>query len=340
MNRNIRFFITFIILGVLTVPTFAKSTLQTVKDRGHVVCGVSQGLAGFSAPNNRGEWKGIDVDLCRAIAVAIFADPKKVKFNPLSSKVRFTVLQTGEIDLLSRVTTWSMQRDTALGVDFAAINYYDGQGFMVRKDAGISSALELDGASICTNAGTTTELNVADYFTQNNLEYQINTYEKADEAVSAYAAERCDAYTTDHSALSAYRLKMKRPKEHIILPEVISKEPLGPVVRQGDDGWQDLVAWVHYAMLNAEELGVSSKNVRHVKKTTKNPAIRRLLGLEGSFGKNLGISNDWAYGIIQHVGNYGEVFERNVGKLTPLKVSRGKNALWTQGGLQYGPPIR
>jgi len=317
----------------------AESTLAFVKERGHLVCGVSQGLPGFSSPDDRGNWRGLDIDLCRAVAAAIFGDAEKVKFAPVSSKVRFTALQSGEIDLLARNTTWSMHRDTALGADFAGVNYYDGQGFMVRRDAGIKSALELDGASLCTNAGTTTELNAADYFRANGMNYEINTFENANESVAAYAAGRCDAYTTDQSALYAYRLQLRDPDAHIILPEIISKEPLGPVVRQGDDQWGDIVKWAHYAMLTAEELGVRSTNVEAMR-NSKNPTIRRLLGLEGSFGDNLDIPADWAYQIIRTVGNYGESFARNLGKDSPLKIERGLNAQWNKGGLQDAPPIR
>ena len=325
---------------VSIVSTNATSLLDEVKRKGFVTCGVSQGLSGFSNPNNRGEWQGLDADLCRAIATAVLGDKTKVRFYPTSSKTRFTALQSKEIDVLIRNTTWSMQRDTALGIDFVAVNYYDGQGFMINKSLGISNARELGGASLCTNAGTTTELNVADYFRSNGMKYEINTYDKADESVAAYASGRCDVYTTDHSALHVYRLKMSNPDDHVILPEVISKEPLGPVVRQGDDQWADIVAWVHYAMINAEELGVTSKNVKEMYASSKNPAINRLLGKEGAFGHNLDISNLWAYNIVEQIGNYGEVFERHLGMRTPLKIARGQNALWRDGGLQYAPPIR
>ena len=317
----------------------ADSTLEIVKKRGHLKCGVSQGLPGFSNPDDKGNWTGIDVDLCRAVAAAIFGDQKKAKFVPLSAKERFTAIQSGEVDIIARNTTWSMHRDTALGVDFRAINYYDGQGFMVRADLGVSRATELDGASLCTNQGTTTELNAADFFRANNMQYEIVAFEKADEAVAAYNSGRCDAYTTDSSALYAQRLKLTDPKAHIVLPDIISKEPLGPAVRQGDDQWGDIVDWTHYATVTAEELGVTSKNVEQMK-TSKNPAIRRLLGLDGTYGANLGIRKDWALQLVKQVGNYGEIFERNVGINTPLAIKRGINALWTDGGLQYAPPIR
>ena len=334
-----------IFLGLLlgSVVSFSASaadaTLDIVKQRGFLKCGVSQGLPGFSNPDDKGNWTGIDVDLCRAVAAAIFGDMKKAKFVPLSAKERFTAIQSGEVDILARNTTWSMHRDTALGVDFRAVNYYDGQGFMVRQDLGVSSALELDGASLCTNQGTTTELNAADYFRANKMEYEIVAFEKADEAVAAYNSGRCDAYTTDSSALYAQRLKLTDPKAHIVLPEIISKEPLSPAVRQGDDQWGDIVDWTHYATVAAEELGVTSKNVMQMK-SSKNPATRRLLGLDGTFGANLGIRADWALQAIKQVGNYGEIFERNVGINTPLAIKRGINALWTDGGLQYAPPIR
>ncbi len=328
-----------LMIAAPAVASAQKATLDIVKKRGALHCGVSQGLPGFSNPDDAGNWVGIDVDICRAVAAAIFGDDKKVKYTPLSNKERFAALQSGEVDLLSRNTTWSMHRDTGLGLDFAGINYYDGQGFMVRKDLGITSATELDGAVLCVNLGTTTELNAADYFRVNNMEYKIVTFERADETVSAYDAGRCDAYTTDVSGLYAQRLKFTEPDAHMVLPEIISKEPLGPVVRQGDAQWSDIVRWAIYAMVNAEELGVTSKNVEAMK-TSNNLAIKRLLGLDGTFGKNLNIRDDWGYQIIRHVGNYGESFERNVGMQSPLGIARGLNALWRDGGLQYAPPIR
>ena len=326
-------------LFVFVATAVQANTLRTVKNRGEVVCGVSQGLPGFSNPDNQGSWTGIDVDICRALAAAIFGNPKAVKYTALSAKERITALQSGEVDLLARNTTWSMHRDTALGVDFAAVNYYDGQGFMVRKELGVRSAKELDGATLCTNQGTTTELNAADYFRANGMKYDMVAFEKADEAIAAYTTGRCEADTTDHSALYAQRLKLTDPTAHMVLPEIISKEPLSPVVRQGDDIWADIVQWSHYATVAAEELGVTSKNIDRMK-SSKNPSIRRLLGLDGTFGDNLGIRQDWAYQIVRHVGNYGEIFERNVGVNTPLGIKRGLNALWTKGGLQYAPPIR
>ncbi len=326
-------------VSVAAVSAASAGTLEDVKAKGFVQCGVSQGLPGFSNPDEKGNWTGLDVDLCRAVAAAIFGDPNKVKFTPLSAKERFTALQSGEVDLLSRNTTWTMQRDTALGLNFAGVNYYDGQGFMVRKSLGVTSALQLNGAAVCTNTGTTTELNVADFFRSHKMQYEVVAFEKADEVVKAYDEGRCDVYTTDRSGLAAQRLKLKNPDEHIVLPEIISKEPLGPVVRQGDDQWFDLVKWTLFAMINAEELGVTSKNVDEMKKSN-NPAIKRLLGVEGNFGENLGVSNNWAYNIIKHVGNYGESYDRNVGPKTPLGLSRGLNALWNKGGIMYAPPIR
>ena len=330
-------------LGVVAMSVSALSasaaTLDDVKAKGFVQCGVSQGLPGFSNPDSAGNWTGIDVDLCRGVAAAVFGDASKVKYTPLSAKERFTALQSGEIDVLSRNTTWTATRDTTLGLNFAGVNYYDGQGFMVRKDLGVKSALELSGASVCTNTGTTTELNVADYFTANKLEYEIVAFEKADEVVAAYDAGRCDVYTTDQSGLYAQRLKLTNPADHTVLPEIISKEPLGPVVRQGDDQWFNLVKWTHFAMVNAEELGITSANADEMK-NSENPAIKRVLGVEGEFGAALGVGNDWAFNIISQVGNYAETFNRNVGPDTPLAISRGTNDLWSKGGLQYAPPIR
>lgn len=326
------------VLGLAAVSANA-ATLDDVKAKGFVQCGVNQGLPGFANPDDQGNWTGLDVDLCRGIAAAIFGDASKVKYTPLSAKERFTALQSGEIDVLSRNTTWTMSRDTSLGLNFAGVNYYDGQGFLVRSSLGVKSALELSGASVCTNTGTTTELNVADYFRTNKMEYEVVAFEKSDEVVAAYDAGRCDVYTTDQSGLYAQRLKLTNPDEHIVLPEIISKEPLGPVVRQGDDQWFNLVKWTHFAMVNAEELGVTSANVDEMKNST-NPEIQRLLGGEGAFGEMLGLGNDWAYNIIKQVGNYAETFDRNVGPDTELKIARGKNDLWSRGGLQYAPPIR
>lgn len=327
-----------LVLG-MGVTAANANTLDDVKAKGFIQCGVSQGLPGFSNPDDQGNWTGLDVDFCRAMAAAIFNDAEAVRFTPLSAKERFTALQSGEVDVLSRNTTWTMSRDTALGLNFAGVTYYDGQGFMVRKELGVTSALELSGAAVCTNTGTTTELNVADYFRANDMPYQIVAFEKADEVVAAYDAGRCDVYTTDASGLYAQRLKLTNPDDHIVLPEIISKEPLGPVVRQGDDTWFNITKWVHFAMVNAEELGVTSANVDEMR-NSDNPSIKRLLGTEGAFGEAIGLSNDWAYQVIKQVGNYGEVFDRNVGPDTPLGISRGLNALWSDGGIQYAPPVR
>ncbi len=315
------------------------STLDTVKGRGQLQCGVSTGLAGFGAPNDAGQWQGLDVDICRAVSAAVFKNVDKIKFVPLTAKERFTALQSGEIDLLSRNTTWTMSRDTAAGLNFTGISYYDGQGFMVKKTLDVVSAKELSGASICVQTGTTTELNLADYFRSNKIEYNPVVFEKLSEALAAYNAGRCDAFTTDVSQLYSIRLTLGNANDHIVLPEIISKEPLGPVVRQGDPQWANIVRWTLFAMINAEELGVTQGNVDQMK-ASKNPSVRRLLGVEGEYGAAVGLGNDWAYQIIKLVGNYGESFDRNVGAGSPLGIARGQNALWRDGGLQYAPPIR
>ncbi|MBZ8132444.1 amino acid ABC transporter substrate-binding protein [Afifella sp. IM 167] len=324
---------------VLTAVSASAATLDDVKGKGTLQCGVSQGLPGFSNPDSQGNWSGLDVDTCKAIAAAVFGDASKAAFTPLSAKERFTALQSGEVDVLTRNTTWTMSRDTDLGLNFAGVNYYDGQGFMVRKDLGVSSALELSGASVCTNTGTTTELNVADYFRKNDMDYEVVAFEKADEVVAAYDAGRCDVYTTDQSGLYAQKLKLANPDDHIILPEIISKEPLGPAVRQGDDQWFSVVKWTLFALINAEELGVTQANVDEMK-TSDNPAVKRLLGTEGSFGESIGLGADWAANAIKAVGNYGEMYDRNVGPDTELGIDRGLNKLWSDGGIQYAPPVR
>ena len=315
-------------------------TLDDVRAKGFVQCGVSQGVPGFSNPDEAGNWSGIDVDVCRAVAAAIWGDADKVKYTPLTAKERFTALQSSEIDVLSRNTTWTLVRDTALGLDFAGVNYYDGQGFMVRKDLGISTAMELGGASVCVNIGTTTELNMADFFRTNGLDYEPVVFEKSDEVVAAYDAGRCDVYTTDRSGLAANRVKLADPDAHMILPETISKEPLGPVVRHGDNQWGDVVRWSLFAMLEAEEYGVNSGNVDDLKANSTNPVIKRLLGVEGDTGESLGLPNDWAFNIVKHVGNYAESYDRNVGPDTIVGLSRGVNALWKDGGIQYAMPVR
>ena len=318
----------------------AGATVDSVKKKGFIQCGVSQSLPGFSDFDDKGNWSGIDVDLCKAVAAAVFGDAKKVKFTPLSAKERFTALQSGEVDVLSRNTTWTQSRDTAVGLNFAGVTYYDGQGFLVRKSLGVKSALELSGAAVCTNTGTTTELNLADYFRANNMDYKVVAFEKADEVVAAYDAGRCDVYTTDRSGLAAQRGKLADPEAHVVLPEVISKEPLGPVVRHGDDQWFDIVKWTLYAQLEAEEAGINSGNADSMKSSSNNPTVKRLLNVEGDLGKNLGLGGDWAYNVIKQVGNYGESYERHVGPNTPLKLARGVNNLWTNGGLMYPMPAR
>lgn len=323
----------------LAASAASAQTLSTVKQRGVLNCGSNGTLAGFGLPDAQGRWTGLDVDLCRAIAAAIFNDPNKVKFVPLTAKDRFTALQSGEVDLLARNTTWTSSRDTSLGLNFSVVNYYDGQGFMVRKALKVNSALELNDAAVCVQQGTTTELNLADYFRANKMKLKTVTFATADEAVKAYDAGRCDAYTTDASGLAGERLRLANAEDHIVLPEIISKEPLGPAVRHGDDQWFDIVKWTHYAMVNAEELGVTKANVDDQMKSD-NPDVKRLLGTEGKHGEALGLTNDWAVRIIKQVGNYGEIFERNVGQGSNMKIARGLNALWTKGGLQYAPPVR
>ncbi len=315
-------------------------TLDDVKAKGFVQCGVTTGLAGFAAPDDQGNWKGLDVDVCRAIAAAIFGDTTKLKFTPTNAKERFTALQSGEIDLLSRNTTWTFSRDTSLGFDFVGVTYYDGQGFMVRKDAGVDSALKLNGASVCVQTGTTTELNLADYFRASNMELKSVVFETNEQARQAYDEGRCDAYTTDASGLAAERSVLAKPADHIILPEIISKEPLGPLVRHGDNNWGDVVRWSLNAMIIGEEFGITSANVDEMKASSQNPEIRRLLGVEGEMGKMVGLPNEWGYNIIKQVGNYGESFETNVGLKTPLALARGLNEQWSKGGLLYAPPIR
>jgi general L-amino acid transport system substrate-binding protein len=330
----------------LAATQATAGTVDDVKAKGFVQCGVSQGLIGFSNQDDQNNWSGLDVDFCRAVAAAVLGDANKVKYTPLNAKERFTALQSGAIDVLSRNSTWTMSRDTTLGLMFAGVTYYDGQGFMVPAKLGVKSALELGGASVCTQTGTTTELNLADYFKANKMEYKVVAFEKNEEVLKAYQEGRCDVFTTDQSGLYAEVLKFANPADHMVLPEIISKEPLGPVVRQGDDQWFSIVKWTYYAMLTAEELGVNSKNVDDMK-ASANPEIQRLLSVkvknpdgteaDNDFGKGMGLGADWAYNIIKQVGNYAEVFDKN---LAQLKIARGKNALWKDGGLQYAPPIR
>jgi len=312
-------------------------TLDAIKARGQLICGVNTGLAGFAAPDSQGNWRGIDVDVCRGVAAAIFGDASKVRYVPTTAQSRFTALQSGEVDMLSRNTTWTLSRDTSLGLDFTGVNFYDGQGFMVKKTLGVSSAKELDGATVCVQPGTTTELNLTDWFRANNLQFSPVVIEKLEEVNAAFFSGRCDALTTDVSGLAAVRSTQgANAEQYVILPEVISKEPLGPAVRQGDARFADIVRWTLFAMLNAEELGLTSANIDE-KANDPNPDIQRFVGKSGDLGKMLGLENNWAHNIVKLVGNYGEIFERNV---TPLGIQRGVNALWTKGGLQYAPPIR
>ncbi|MNF39584.1 amino acid ABC transporter substrate-binding protein [Pseudomonas borbori] len=335
-------------LAILTTATVlgvsgfvhAGATLDAVQKKGFVQCGISDGLPGFSYADEKGNYFGLDVDVCRAVAAALFGDATKVKYSPLTAKERFTALQSGEVDVLSRNTTWTSSRDSGLGLNFTGTNYYDGQGFLVNKKLGVTSAKELDGATVCIQAGTTTELNLSDYFRANGLKYTPITYDTSDESATSLESGRCDVLTSDQSQLYAQRIKLAAPLEYVVLPEVISKEPLGPVVRQGDEEWFDIVRWSLFAMLNAEELGITSANVEETAKTTKNPDIARLLGVEGEFGKDLKLPKDWAVQIVKQVGNYGESFDRNVGAGSELKIERGLNALWNKGGLQYAPPVR
>lgn len=319
--------------------TAAAQTLKAVKDRGLLVCGVSEGLYGFSAADEKGNWSGFDVDFCRAIAAAIFNDPARIKFVPLSTGERFTALKSGTIDVLSRDTTWTISREAALGLNFAAVTYYDGQGFLVPAALKVESALELDGKLVCTQTGTTTELNLADHFRANGMKYDLIAGKTADETRKAYEAGRCNVLTSDVSQLYAERLKLPNPGEHIILPDIISKEPLGPAVRQGDDQWFNIVKWTHFAMINAEELGVSSTTIDQAM-TSEKPDVKRLVGTDGAYGEQIGLTRDWAARIVRLVGNYEEVFERNVGTKSKLGIPRGINSLWTHGGIQYAPPIR
>ncbi|GLS88490.1 amino acid ABC transporter substrate-binding protein [Cypionkella aquatica] len=324
---------------VLAGSAFA-GTLDDVKARGELICGVNVGLTGFGAPDATGAYVGFDVDLCKAVAAAVLGDAAKVKYVPTTGETRFTALASGEVDVLIRNSTWTFSRDTDLKFDFVAVNYYDGQGFMVKKDLGVSSAKELDGATVCIQTGTTTELNLADFFKSNNITYTPVNVADDSEALRQYDAGACDAYTTDASGLAASRASLASPADHIILPEIISKEPLGPVVRHGDNNWGDIVRWTYYALLTAEEKGVTKANIDQVASSTTDPEIKRLLGLEGDMGAMMGLDKDWSRRAIAVSGNYGEIFEAHIGTSTPIGLARGLNALWTQGGLQYAPPIR
>jgi general L-amino acid transport system substrate-binding protein len=326
-------------LGLLfaAAPALAQSTLDSVRGKGFVQCGVNTGLAGFSQPDSKGVWRGIDVDVCRAVAAAVLGDAGKVRYTPLTAQQRFTALQSGEVDILSRNTTWTLTRDTSLGLNFVGVNYYDGQGFMVHRKLNVKSAKQLNGATVCVQPGTTTELNLADYFRANKMSFKPVVIEKLEEVLNAYFSGRCDVFTTDHSGLIAVRgSRAQKPDEHVILPEIISKEPLGPAVRHGDDRWFDIVKWSIFAMVEAEELGLSSKNVDQQAKSP-NPSIQRFIGASGDLGKMLSLDNRWAFNVVKQVGNYGESFDAN---LKELGFERGLNRLWNQGGLMYAPPIR
>ena len=337
--KRVSLVFTVALAAAFSTEAATAQTLKTVKDRGLLSCGVSQGLPGFSSPDDKGNWTGLDVDVCRAIAAAVLNDPTKIKFVPLSAKDRFTALQSGEIDVLSRNTTWTLSRDTSLGANFTGVTYYDGQGFMVKKSLKVNSALELNSASVCVQTGTTTEQNLADYFKGNNMKYEVIAFGTNDEAVKAYESGRCDVFTTDVSGLYADRLKLANAADHVVLPEVISKEPLGPMVRHGDDQWFDIVKWTLFAMITAEELGITQKNVDEMAKSTK-PEMKRVFGTDGNLGEQLGLTKDWVSRIVKAVGNYGETFDRNVGAGSKLGIARGINALWNKGGIQYAPPIR
>ncbi len=325
--------------AAIAYERYDTHTLKRTLRRDAVLCGVNTGLPGFAMPDDKGNWSGFDVDICRAVAAAIFDDPTKVKFLPLETTERFKELRDRKVDILSRNSTWSMSRETEYGLNFAAVSYYDGEGFMVRRSRNVDSALELGGSKVCVQDQTTTQLNLADYFRVNHMDYQEMKFAKIDDLIKAYEAGQCDVFTTDASQLYSYRLKLAKPDDHVVLPEIISKEPLAPVVRQRDDEWLLIVKWTVYAMLNAEELGVTSKNIDDAIKSKK-PDVMRLVGTEGAYGEEMDLSKDWAARIIRHVGNYGEVYDRNVGANSPLKIPRGLNQLWNAGGIQYAPPIR
>lgn len=326
--------------GGPAVPSGYGETLKTVKERGKLICGVNSALPGFGYVDKEGNYAGFDVDFCKALAAAIFGDPTKVEYRPLTAKERFTALQTGEIDVLIRNTTWTLTRDTELGGNFAPTTFYDGQGIMVPKDSGVTKLEDLNGANICVTTGTTTEMNLADQMHARGIDYTPVVFENYDQVFGAYDEGRCDAVTADKSALVARRVTLKNPEDHIILDETLSKEPLGPMVRHGDDQWFDIVKWTVFATFTGEEFGITSQNVDQVKATTQNPNIRKFLGLEGEMGQKLGLDDNWAYNIIKMVGNYAEIYNRNLGPDTPFNLPRGLNALWTDGGLLYAPPIR
>ncbi len=324
----------------LAAGAASAGTLDDVKARGKLNCGVTVGLVGFAAPNANGEWEGFDVAVCRAVAAAVLGDSTAVEFVPTTGKTRFTALASGEIDMLARNTTWTFSRDVDLKFEFTGVNYYDGQGFMVPKDLGVSSAKELDGATVCIQTGTTTELNLADFFRSNNISYEPVPIETNAEAQQQYLAGACDVYTTDASGLAATRATFDDPGAHVLLPEIISKEPLGPLVRHGDNEWGDVVRWTLNALVSAEELGITSANLSEMSAGTENPEINRLLGSEGTLGEMLGLDATWAQKAIASQGNYGEIFAKNIGEDTPVGLARGLNAQWTEGGLLYAPPFR
>ena len=326
--------------GHAAADAHAGGTLAQVQERGVLNCGVSTGLTGFAAPDASGEWQGFDVSVCRAVAAAVLGDPSAVEFVPTTGQTRFTALASGEVDMLARNTTWTFSRDVDLAFEFVGVNYYDGQGFMVPRDLGVSSALELDGATVCIQTGTTTELNLADFFSSNGMSYEPVPIETNAEAQQQYLAGACDVYTTDASGLAATRATFEDPAAHVVLPEIVSKEPLGPLVRHGDHEWGDIVRWTLNGLISAEELGITSANVGELVGGTENPEINRMLGTEGELGAQLGLSADWMVNVISAVGNYGEIFERNIGEATPIGLARGLNAQWTDGGLLYSPPFR
>ena len=339
MNKTV-FFGALTVAGVAAASMASAATLDDVKARGTLNCGVTTGLVGFASPDENGVWNGFDVGMCRAVAAAIFGDSDAVEFVPTTGKTRFTALASGEIDLLARNTTWTFSRDVDLKFEFVGVNYYDGQGFMVPSNLGVTSATELDGATVCIQTGTTTELNLADFFRSNGISYEPVPIETNAEAQQQYLAGACDVYTTDASGLAATRATFEAPGDHTLLPEIISKEPLGPLVRHGDDEWGDVVRWTLNALITAEELGVTSANVAEMASGSGNPEVKRLLGSEGTLGEMLGLDADWAQKAIATQGNYGEIFAKNIGEETPIGLSRGLNAQWTNGGLLYSPPFR
>lgn len=332
---------TIMISASLGAGVANAGTLEDVKARGHLECGVSTGgTPGFTFLNEDNTWSGLDVDTCRMVAAAVFGDATKVKFNPLESKERFTALQSGEIDMLARTTTWTLSRDTKLAFDFAAVSYYDGQGFIVKSSLGVKDGKELDGASVCTTSGTTSELNISDFFKANGISFKPVVFEKSSEVRSAFFSGRCDVFSSDASWIAALRLQADNPDDYTVLPNIISKEPLGPLVRHGDNAWKDVVSWAYFASVEGEEMGLTSDNIDKMAADSTNPALTRFLGKEEDLGANLGLPADYAYQVVKQVGNYGEVFDRNVGKDSILKLPRGLNNLWNNGGLQYAPPAR